>query len=407
MAIRVLLGEDSYLAREGIVRVLEGLDGVDLIGSCGDLDELREAIDEARPDVVLTDIRMPPTNTDEGIRLAGELRLSHPEIGVVVFSQHAEPFYATALFEGGSARRAYLLKERLRDREELSRALQEVAAGGSVVDPRIVEELLGGAAPPQGLAARPAHAARARDPRHDRRGQEQQRDRGVTRDHEARGRAAHQLDLLEARPRRVGGREPPGQGRARLPRRIEPPGARGRALLAVGGGRPRRRGTAADSRSVPRRRNDLDVAADGAHAVAHGDEPRSGRLAGRVEAGAIVGHLERDAAAAVDERNGHADAGSSVLERIADRVGCTAVKRQLDDRRTAADAGLGDLERDRTRAAEGSNRVAETPFAEHRGVDAVCDRAKVLDRGGRVLGDFVGARRPGRLGRADRGAAQA
>lgn len=143
MAIRVLLGEDSYLAREGIVRVLEGLDGVELIGSCGDLDELREAIDEVGPEVVLTDIRMPPTNTDEGIRLAGELRLSHPEIGVVVLSQHAEPFYATALFEGGSARRAYLLKERLRDREELSRALQEVAAGGSVVDPRIVEELLG------------------------------------------------------------------------------------------------------------------------------------------------------------------------------------------------------------------------------------------------------------------------
>jgi DNA-binding NarL/FixJ family response regulator len=142
MTIRVVLGEDSYLAREGILRALEAIDDVDLVAACGDLDELREAVDEAKPDVVLTDIRMPPTNTDEGIRFAGELRSSHPEIGVVVLSQHAEPLYATALFERGSDRRAYLLKERLRDREELVRALQEVAGGGSVVDSRIVDELL-------------------------------------------------------------------------------------------------------------------------------------------------------------------------------------------------------------------------------------------------------------------------
>ena len=142
MTIRLVLGEDSYLAREGIIRALEGIEDVDLVATCGDLDELREAVDEVSPDVVLTDIRMPPTNTDEGIRLAGELRSSHPEIGVVVLSQHAEPLYATALFERGSDRRAYLLKERLRDRGELSRALQEVASGGSVVDSRIVDELL-------------------------------------------------------------------------------------------------------------------------------------------------------------------------------------------------------------------------------------------------------------------------
>jgi DNA-binding NarL/FixJ family response regulator len=104
---------------------------------------LRTAIDAVHPDVVLTDIRMPPTNTDEGIRLAGELRESHPEIGVVVLSQHAEPLYAVSLFEGGSDRRAYLLKERLKDEGELSRALHEVAAGGSVVDSHIVERLVG------------------------------------------------------------------------------------------------------------------------------------------------------------------------------------------------------------------------------------------------------------------------
>ncbi len=138
----MVLGEDSYLAREGIVSALEAIDGVDLIATCGDLDDLRAAIERESPAVVLTDIRMPPTNTDEGIRLAAELRSSHPAVGVVVLSQHAEPLYATTLFDQGSARRAYLLKERVKDREELQRALQEVADGGSVVDSRIVEELV-------------------------------------------------------------------------------------------------------------------------------------------------------------------------------------------------------------------------------------------------------------------------
>ena len=142
LAIRVVLGEDSYLAREGITRVLDGFDDVDLVTTCGDLDQLRKAVDELLPDVVLTDIRMPPTNTDEGIRLATELRSTHPEIGVVVLSQHVEPLYATALFRQGSDGRAYLLKERLRDGRELRRALHEVADGGSVVDARVVEELL-------------------------------------------------------------------------------------------------------------------------------------------------------------------------------------------------------------------------------------------------------------------------
>jgi DNA-binding NarL/FixJ family response regulator len=142
MAIRVLLGEDSFLAREGITRVLETIEDVDLVDTCEDLPALRKAVDAVRPDVVLTDIRMPPSHTDEGIQLAGELRSSHPEVGVVVLSQHAEPLYATALFEGGSDGRAYLLKERLADREELGRALREVAGGRSVVDSRIVEELL-------------------------------------------------------------------------------------------------------------------------------------------------------------------------------------------------------------------------------------------------------------------------
>ena len=137
--LRIVIGEDSYLAREGIMRALEELEEVDVVATCADLDDLRATIDAVRPDVVLTDIRMPPTNTDEGIRLARELRQSHPEIGVVVLSQHAEPLYAVALLEDGSDRRAYLLKERLKDEGELARALHEVAAGGSVVDPHIAE----------------------------------------------------------------------------------------------------------------------------------------------------------------------------------------------------------------------------------------------------------------------------
>lgn len=141
-AIRVVLGEDSFLAREAISRVLERAEGIELLAACGDLDSLRASIDEMRPDVVVADIRMPPENTDEGIRLAAELRSTHPEIGVVVLSQHAEPTYAVVLFEQGSERRAYLLKDSVRSPAELSRALHTVAEGGSVVDPIVVEQLV-------------------------------------------------------------------------------------------------------------------------------------------------------------------------------------------------------------------------------------------------------------------------
>jgi DNA-binding NarL/FixJ family response regulator len=142
--IRVALAEDNFLAREGITAVLEGLDGIELVASCGDLDTLRAEIERTGPDVVVTDIRLPPGFADEGIQLAGELRAKHPRVGVVVLSQHVEPSYATTLFAYGSQRRAYLLKERLKDAEELARAIREVAGGGAVVDPRIVDELLAG-----------------------------------------------------------------------------------------------------------------------------------------------------------------------------------------------------------------------------------------------------------------------
>jgi len=140
--IRVVLCDDSFLAREGIARVLESIEDVELVASCVELDELRAAVEREKPDVVLTDIRMPPTNTDEGIRFALELRSSHPAVGVVVLSQHADPSYAMALFSDGSERRGYLLKERVKDEDELVRALHEFVAGRSLVDPRIVDKLV-------------------------------------------------------------------------------------------------------------------------------------------------------------------------------------------------------------------------------------------------------------------------
>jgi DNA-binding NarL/FixJ family response regulator len=142
VSIRVILGEDSYLAREGIERVLERTDGVELVGTYADLDGLSAAVERDRPDVVLTDIRMPPTNTDEGIRLAKSLRETHPEIGVVVISQHANAGYAAELLENGSGKRAYLLKERVTNAVDLGDAVRSVADGGSVIDPLVVESLV-------------------------------------------------------------------------------------------------------------------------------------------------------------------------------------------------------------------------------------------------------------------------
>lgn len=142
MNIRVVCGEDNYIAREGILRALEADEEIEVVATCRDLDSLRMTVEDVLPDVVLTDISMPPTNTDEGIRLAAELRMTHPDVGVVILSHYAEPLYATQLLEEGSDGRAYLLKERVQYRGDLTRALREVAAGRSVVDPRIVELLL-------------------------------------------------------------------------------------------------------------------------------------------------------------------------------------------------------------------------------------------------------------------------
>lgn len=138
MPIRVVLAEDNYLVREGVRLLMEEQPELELVAVCEDFDSLLAAVDEYHPEVVLTDIRMPPTGTDEGIRAAERLRETNPEIGVVVLSQYADPEYALALFERGSQRRAYLLKDRVGDIDQLLWAIREVAAGGSAIDSNVI-----------------------------------------------------------------------------------------------------------------------------------------------------------------------------------------------------------------------------------------------------------------------------
>ena len=140
--IRLVLAEDHYLVREGLRRLLETEPDLEVVAACGDLDSLLAAVDAERPDVVLTDIRMPPGDSDEGIQAADRLRETNPAVGVVVLSQYANPTYALALLKGGSAGRAYLLKERVDDLGQLAAAIRAVAEGGSVIDPKVVEALV-------------------------------------------------------------------------------------------------------------------------------------------------------------------------------------------------------------------------------------------------------------------------
>ena len=140
--IRVALAEDNVLLREGISRLVAANDDFELVGVAADLPQLLALAREQEPDVVVTDIRMPPTGTDEGIQAAAWVRENLPKTGVVVLSQYVAPGYALALLEHGSAGRAYLLKERVGSVDELARAIRAVAAGGSVIDPQVVDELV-------------------------------------------------------------------------------------------------------------------------------------------------------------------------------------------------------------------------------------------------------------------------
>jgi DNA-binding NarL/FixJ family response regulator len=142
VAIRLVLAEDSFLAREGLRRLLETQAGIEVVADCADLPSLLAAVDEHGPDVVVTDIRMPPSGRDEGIQAANRLRAKWPATGVVVLSHYAEPTYALALLEAGTEGRAYLLKERVGELDQLVAAIEAVAGGGSVIDPKVVEALV-------------------------------------------------------------------------------------------------------------------------------------------------------------------------------------------------------------------------------------------------------------------------
>jgi DNA-binding NarL/FixJ family response regulator len=142
MALRLVIADDHLLVREGVRRLLETDPDLEVAAVCGDLESLLAAVEMEHPDVVVTDIRMPPGNSDEGIQAAQRLRTTDPDVGVVVLSQYATPSYALAILEGGSARRSYLLKERVQEPEQLVSAIRAVADGGSVIDPKVVEALV-------------------------------------------------------------------------------------------------------------------------------------------------------------------------------------------------------------------------------------------------------------------------
>jgi DNA-binding NarL/FixJ family response regulator len=140
--LRVVFAEDNYLVREGVGALLREVDGLQVIATATNLPELLDAVANHGPDVVLTDIRMPPTNTTEGIDAAKRIRAQHPNIGVVVLSQFADDDYAYELLKEGASGLGYMLKERVSEIDELVRALREVSAGGSVLDPTVVEGLV-------------------------------------------------------------------------------------------------------------------------------------------------------------------------------------------------------------------------------------------------------------------------
>ena len=140
--ISVLIAEDSLFVRDSVYRALSTDADVTVVGVAEDYDSAVELVEKHQPTMLLTDVRMPPTSTDEGIRLARWMRTAHPDTGVIVLSQYADPSYAAGLLDGGTAARGYLLKERVSHFDQLSEAVHQVAAGGTVLDPLVVEALL-------------------------------------------------------------------------------------------------------------------------------------------------------------------------------------------------------------------------------------------------------------------------
>jgi DNA-binding NarL/FixJ family response regulator len=141
-SIRVVVADDSLLIREAARQMLGDTPGIELLAVCADGTELARAVERLRPDVVVTDVRMPPGGDEEGIRFAIDARRTHPDLGIILLTQYDEPSLGSALLEGGADGRAYLLKERISDRAELRATIEVVAGGGTVIDPAIVQQLL-------------------------------------------------------------------------------------------------------------------------------------------------------------------------------------------------------------------------------------------------------------------------
>src|SRR4051812_5192619 len=148
MAIRVALADDSFLAREALVELLRREPDLELVAVCEDGDELRAAVARGGVDVVVTDVRMPPSMRDEGVRIAAELHRSAPEVGVVLLSAYCEPAFAVELLATGSERRGYLLKDRVHSSRQLTATIRSVARGGAAIDPEVVQSLLASRARP-------------------------------------------------------------------------------------------------------------------------------------------------------------------------------------------------------------------------------------------------------------------
>jgi DNA-binding NarL/FixJ family response regulator len=142
MTVRVALADDSFLVREALTGLLAAMPDVELVRACRSIDELRAAVDDTSPDLVLTEIPMPPSMTDEGLQLAAELRETHPETAVIALSDTCDPAYALALLESGADRRGYLLKKRLHSPRQLLAAIETVVTGGSLIDAEVVEGLV-------------------------------------------------------------------------------------------------------------------------------------------------------------------------------------------------------------------------------------------------------------------------
>src|SRR3954468_5027004 len=219
MAIRVVFADDNFLVREGIAALLAECDDIELVDTVADPHSLLKSVAEHRPDAVLTDIRMPPTHTSEGIDAAKRIRAEFPDTGVVVLSQYVEDDYALQLLADGVAGLGYLLKERVSDLDELVRALGEVTRGGSAAGPE------GGGAPPPpphqrfAFATPAAHRARDRGAEGDGDRPQQRHDREDALYERARSGETHRLGFRQARAQRRGRAQPPGDGGAGIPRR--------------------------------------------------------------------------------------------------------------------------------------------------------------------------------------------